>query len=193
MAINVTGYKLVYGSYNGTSETNIMGYWTTPLVGSDRGTIQSDIWKLRAATATINLTSHSGSSVIIGLQACVQHPFALLAGSINIPKNRTIFDISCSNCNLTSCVDNYINGRLLIVKQSPNILVHANFTGPWCHDRGLHVVKNIKPLLVREKRFVGLLVAGIVTAIIAIATMIIAAVALSQSIQNAHCWTWVTC
>jgi hypothetical protein len=39
MAINVTGYKLVYWSYNGTSETNITGYWTTPRVGPDRGTI----------------------------------------------------------------------------------------------------------------------------------------------------------
>jgi hypothetical protein len=37
MAINVAGYKLVYWSYNGNSETNIMGYWTTPLVGPDRG------------------------------------------------------------------------------------------------------------------------------------------------------------
>jgi hypothetical protein len=109
--INVTDYKLVYWSHNGTSETNIMGYWTTPLVGPDGGTIRSDIWQLGAATAT----SHSGSSVIKGLQACVQHSFALLAGSINISRNETIFDISCSNCNLTSCVDNYINGSLLIV------------------------------------------------------------------------------
>jgi hypothetical protein len=108
----------MYWSYNGTSETNIMGYWTTPLLGPDGGTIQSDIWKLGAATANINVTSHSGSSVIKGLQACV-HPFALLAGSINVSKNRTVFDISCSNCNLTSCVDNYINDSLLIVKQSP--------------------------------------------------------------------------
>jgi hypothetical protein len=103
MTITFIGYKLVYWSYNGTSETNIMGYWTTPLVGPDRETIQSDMWNFRAATAYINLTSHSGSSVIKGLQACVQHPFALLAGSINISKNRTIFDSSCSNCNLTSC------------------------------------------------------------------------------------------
>jgi hypothetical protein len=115
MAINITGYKLLYWSYNGNSETNIMGYWTSPLVGPDRGTIQSDIWKLRAAT-NISLTSHSGSSVIKGSQACVQHPFALLAGSINISRNGTIFDISCSNYNLTSCVDNYINGSLFIVK-----------------------------------------------------------------------------
>jgi hypothetical protein len=66
MAINVAGCKLLYGSYNGTSEINIMGYWTSPLVGPDGGTIQSDIWKLGAATAHINLTSHSGSSVIKG-------------------------------------------------------------------------------------------------------------------------------
>jgi hypothetical protein len=153
---------------------------------SNRGTIQSDIWKLGAATAKINLTSHSGSSVIKGLQACVQHPFALLAGLIHISKNGTIFNISCFNCNLTSCVDNYTNGSLLIVKQSPYILVPTNFMGSWYHDRGLQVVKEIKSLLVREERFVGLLIAGIVAAITAIATMATAAVALSQSIQNAH-------
>jgi hypothetical protein len=95
----------------------------------------------RAATANINLSSHSGSSVVKGLQACVQHLFALLAGSINISKNRTIFDISFSNCNLTSCVDNYINGSLLIVKQSPYILIPTNFTGPWYHDRDYRLSK----------------------------------------------------
>jgi hypothetical protein len=151
MGINVTGYKLVYCSYNGNSETNIMGYWTTSLIGSDREAIQSDIWKLGAATATINLTSHSSSSVIKGLQACVQHPFALLAGSINTSRNGTVFDISCSNCNLTSCVGNYINSSLLIAKQSPYILVPTNFMGPRYHHRGLQVVKEIKSFLVREK------------------------------------------
>jgi hypothetical protein len=75
-------------------------------------------------------------------------------------------------------VDNYINGSLLTVKQSPYILVPTNFTGTWCHNRGLQVVKEIKSLLVREKRFVGLLIAGIVAAITATATMATAAVAL---------------
>jgi hypothetical protein len=103
------------------------------------------------------------------LHACVQYPFALVAGSINISKNKTIFDIFCSNCNLTSYVDNYINGSLFIVKQSQYILVPTNFTGPWYYDRGLQVVKEIKSLLVREKRFVGLLIAGIVAAITATA------------------------
>jgi hypothetical protein len=66
------------------------------------------------------------------------------------------------------------------------MLVPTNFMGLWYHDRGLQVVKEIKSLLVREKRFVGLLIAGIVAAITAIATMATAVVALSQSIQNAH-------
>jgi hypothetical protein len=83
-------------------------------------------------------------------------------------------------------VDNYLNGSLLIVKQSPYILVSTNFIVPWYHDRGLQVVKEIKSLSVREKRFAWLLIAGIVAAITAIATMATAAVALSQSIQNAH-------
>jgi hypothetical protein len=61
-----------------------MGNWTTSLVGPDGGTIQSGIWKLGVATATIILISHSGSPVIKCLQACVQHPFVLLDGSINI-------------------------------------------------------------------------------------------------------------
>jgi hypothetical protein len=44
----------------------------------------------------------------------------------------------------------------------------------------------IKSLLVREKRFIEVLIAGIVAAIIVIATMTTVTVAISQSIQNAH-------
>jgi hypothetical protein len=68
MGINVKGYKLVYCTYSGTSETNIMEYGTTPLIGPDGGAIQSDIWKLRAAIANVNLNSYSCSSVLKGLQ-----------------------------------------------------------------------------------------------------------------------------
>jgi hypothetical protein len=82
MAVTITGYKLMYWSYNDTFETNIMGYWTTTLVGPDRGTIQSDIWKLGAATANINLRTHSGSSVIKGLQSLCSTYFCF-SGWIN--------------------------------------------------------------------------------------------------------------
>jgi hypothetical protein len=64
--------------------------------------------------------------------------------------------------------------------------VPTNFIGPWDHNRGLQVDKEVKAKLGREKRFVGLLVAGIIAAIAAIAAVATTAVALSQSIQKAH-------
>jgi hypothetical protein len=57
--------------------------------------------------------------------------------------------------------------------------------GPWYHDRGLQVVKEIRTLLVRKKRLVGLLIADIIVAITTFATMTTVAVALFNSIQNA--------
>jgi hypothetical protein len=57
--------------------------------------------------------------------------------------------------------------------------------GPWYHDRGLQVVKEIRTLLVRKKRLVGLLIADIIVAITTFATMTTVAVALFHSIQNA--------
>jgi hypothetical protein len=99
-----------------------------------------------------------------GLVASVQHPFALLTGTTNITKNGSMFSISCPHCNLTFCVDSSSNGSLLLVKQSPYISVPRNFTGPWDHDRGLRVTKLVKAYLVIEKEFVGLLVAGIISA-----------------------------
>jgi hypothetical protein len=59
-------------------------------------------------------------------------------------------------------------------------------TGPWYHDKGLQFIKEVKSLLVREKRVTGLIIASIVAAITAIATMAMASVALSQNVQNAH-------
>jgi hypothetical protein len=54
---------------------------------------------------------------------------------------------------------------------------------PQYHGRGLQVVEAIKTLLVRKKRFVGLMIAGIIATITAIATMTTAAVVLSQNIE----------
>jgi hypothetical protein len=74
----------------------------------------------------------------------------------------------------------------LAVRYIPYLLVPTNFTGPWCHKKGIQVIKEVKSLLVREKRVVGLIIAGIVATITAIATMATASVALSQGIQNAY-------
>jgi hypothetical protein len=68
-----------------------------------------------------------------------------------------------------------------VIRHIPCFLLPTNFTGPWYHDKGLQVIKKVKSLLVREKRVIGLIIAGIVAAITAITTMATAAVALSQS------------
>jgi hypothetical protein len=52
--------------------------------------------------------------------------------------------------------------------------------------RGLQVVKETKGFLLREKRIVGLIIAGIAAFVTMIATATTASVALTQAVQNAH-------
>jgi hypothetical protein len=75
---------------------------------------------------------------------------------------------------------------ILVVRYIPYLLIPTNFTSPWYHGKGLQVIKEVKSLLMREKRVIGLIIIGIVAAITSVATMATAAVALSQSIQNSH-------
>jgi hypothetical protein len=162
------------------------------MVGPNGGKSQTDIWKLTAATELLNLTSwfldDLGHGVDKrGLQAYVQHPFALVMGNLNITKNGSIYEINCLTCNLTACTSTYNKGEtIFVVKHVPYLLVPTNLTGPWYHDKGLQFIKEVKSLLVREKRVTGLIIASIVAAITAIATMAMASVALSQNVQNAH-------
>jgi hypothetical protein len=48
VVINLTNQMIAYWSYNGTSETSIMDYWTIPMLGPDGGTALPDLWKLGA-------------------------------------------------------------------------------------------------------------------------------------------------
>jgi hypothetical protein len=161
------------------------------MMGPNGGNGQTDIWKLTAATELLNLTSWSlddpgGGVDKRGLQACV-HLFAVVVGDLNITKNGSIYEINCLTCNLTACTSTYNKGEtIFVVKHVPYLLVPTNLTGPWYHDKGLQFIKEVKSLLVREKRVTGLIIASIVAAITAIATMAMASVALSQNVQNAH-------
>jgi hypothetical protein len=64
--------------------------------------------------------------------------------------------------------------------------VPINSLGDWYADRGLQVVKEIKEFLLREKRLIGLIIAGIVDPATMIATAATVTVALTQAVQNAH-------
>jgi hypothetical protein len=142
------------------------------MVGPDEGNIQTDIWKLTAARELLNLTSWSlddlgrGEADQKGLQACVQHVFALVMGSLNITRSGSIYEINCLTCNLTACTSIYNKCEMiLMVRHVPYLPVPTNFTGPWYHDKGLHVTKEVKVLLVREKRVICLFITGIVATI----------------------------
>jgi hypothetical protein len=98
-------------------------------------------------------------------------------GDLNITKSSSIYKVNCLICNLTACTSTYNkNKTILVVRYIPHLLVPTNFTGIRYHDKSLQVIKEGK----------GLLVAGIMAAISAIATMAMASMALSQSTQNAH-------
>jgi hypothetical protein len=106
------------------------GYWTTPIVGPEGGNVQTDVWKLIASTELLNLSSWSlndlgGSGMDKkGLQACVQHPFALVMGNLSITKNGSIYKINCLTCNLTACTSTYNKGEMiLVVRHIPYLLV----------------------------------------------------------------------
>jgi hypothetical protein len=58
---------------------------------------------------------------------------------------------------------------ILVVRHIPYLLIPTNFTGPWYYDKGLQVIKEVKRQLVREKKVIGLIIAGIVATITAVA------------------------
>uniref|UniRef100_A0A8V5GT18 Uncharacterized protein n=1 Tax=Melopsittacus undulatus TaxID=13146 RepID=A0A8V5GT18_MELUD len=73
-----------------------------------------------------------------------------------------------------------------MVKQPDYIFLPVNLTQDWYADSGSEVLELVtKQLLRREKRVVGLIIAGIVVLITAIAVTTIASISLSTSIQTA--------
>jgi hypothetical protein len=66
----------------------------------------------------LNFTSWSLDDLRVGgadekdLQACVQHPFALVVGDLNIIKNGSIYEINCLTCNLIACTSTCNKGSL---------------------------------------------------------------------------------
>lgn len=121
------------------------------------------------------------------VQACVPPPYALLIGALNITQDASYWQIQCDNCTLSNCVYNVsLNYQLMVMYQPTFVMIPVNVSGEWYNDRGLQVIKEATELLLRSKRFIGLLIAGIAALVAVIAASVTAAVSLSQSIQTAH-------
>lgn len=123
----------------------------------------------------------------VHVSACVPSPYALLIGNITIHFKGNQFNVSCCNCHLANCVSWVPLGtHVMILKQPSFVMLPVHVSGPWYAERSLQIFKEIEYALSRQKRFIGLLIVGIMTLITVVATAATAAVALSQTIQNAH-------
>jgi hypothetical protein len=66
------------------------------------------------------------------------------------------------------------------------VLVPTNILGDWHANKALQVVKEIKGISLKEKRMVGLIIAGTMALVTMIATAATAAVALTQNPHNVN-------
>lgn len=171
----------------------VAGLWT----GNNR-TWQSELWKLTASMDYITISkanvtrcpsgsiSGSGSSWNVSVSACVPEPYALLIGQLNIQRDNStgMITLNCSSCVLSNCVNN-TNEQVAILFQPSFVFLPVNLTGLWYEESGLAVLQQAQNQLIRGKRFIGLLIAGITALITMVADTAASAIALSTGIQTA--------
>ncbi|XP_036079189.1 endogenous retrovirus group K member 7 Env polyprotein-like [Rousettus aegyptiacus] len=118
------------------------------------------------------------------ITACVTPPHVLMIGGINVTMRGRNFYVTCYDCIFTNCISFVLKGTTVMVfHQLSFVMLPVNTSGPWCANRGLQVLEEIYKALSRQKRVIGLIIAGITALVSLIAT---AAVALSQTVQTAH-------
>ena len=74
---------------------------------------------------------------------------------------------------------------ILIVYQPPYVLLPVNISGDWYDEKALQIFHEVRELLLRPKRFIGILIASIIAIVSVVATAATAAVSLAQSVQTA--------
>ncbi|KAL0628439.1 LOW QUALITY PROTEIN: envelope glycoprotein [Plecturocebus cupreus] len=168
----------------------VPGGWSTPIFTTPSGRVHSSLWKLFTAIipsfVRVGFRSTSyPTQCAVYVQACVASPYALLYGDIKIAENNGHYSITCSACTLTNCLDSTVfpTPVILIVHQPPYVMLPVNISGPWYDEKALQVFNQMRDLIIRPKRFIGLLIASILAIIVATAATM--AVSLANSVQNA--------
>lgn len=125
----------------------------------------------------------------VSVSACVTYPYTILVGLpqlIDIDKVGSIFNIKCTSCKLTNCIDSTVSGSvILIVRRPPYVLLPVDLGDePWFDDSAIQIIRYATGLI-RAKRFVTALILGI-TALIAIVTSFaVSTTALVKKMQTA--------
>lgn len=140
--------------------------------------IQTHLWKIAAALKTVRMyngtftgTANSASTYNftifkeMNVTACVPLPYLFLVGNFSFYNG-----INCTRCRLYSCINNSIEFEpgysLTILQQRSHIWLPVNLERPWAQNPvNALVLEFFKKMLKRTKRFVGIIVAVILSLI----------------------------
>ncbi|XP_044768246.1 endogenous retrovirus group K member 18 Env polyprotein-like isoform X2 [Neomonachus schauinslandi] len=161
--------------------------------------IQTHLWKIAAALRPIRLyqgqyvgTSRSPSNYTsssfkeTNITACVPLPYLFLVGKLNFNNG-----ISCINCQLYSCLNTSVSVGsdhvIMILQQRSHIWLPVNLERHWAQNPvDIFVMEFFKKILQRTKRFLGLVVATILSLITVTTLAAISGIALYTSLQTKH-------
>lgn len=162
------------------------------------GRTHSDLWKLYAALDKVYTNDSIGFpenflTPLLQIQACVPPPFYLVVGDGTVTRDDTptgpVFRIYCPDCTLTNCLPIPqklgLDAKVFVVQQPPYWMIPVEVNGPWYANYGMQLAQELLKRLHRTRRFLGLLIAGIIATITIIATAATAVVALHESAQTA--------
>ncbi|XP_040308891.1 endogenous retrovirus group K member 7 Env polyprotein isoform X1 [Herpailurus yagouaroundi] len=168
------------------------------ILQSPEGRIHSDLWKLYAAFDKM-YTNDSFSfpdyslSPVLQLRACVPPPYYLIVGDGAITPvkedGHQLYRLTCPACVLTNCL--LVEGpsrsemKIYLVLQPPYWMLPVNVTGPWYPNYGIQLALEISKRLHRTRRFLGLLVAGLIATVTVIASATVSVISLHESAQTA--------
>ena len=163
------------------------------------GPEQWDIWKPAASTTELvtwtgyfTKTNHGSSHYsfhynhLYFIQACVPLPFVVAIE--NLQFNKTLHSIMCINCKLYTCVNSSMsikNESLLILQSRHTLWLPIDLQRPWEEDPMTGLVSQLlTKLLLPSKRFIALLILGILGLITICTTAPVASISVQTSIQN---------
>ncbi|XP_034849843.1 endogenous retrovirus group K member 13-1 Env polyprotein-like isoform X2 [Mirounga leonina] len=161
--------------------------------------IQTHLWKIAAALKTVRLYEGTFSGTVNSastynftsfkernVTACVLLPYLFLIGNFSFDNG-----INCTNCRLYSCINSSIEFdsrySLMILQQRSHIWLPVDLERPWAQNPvDVLVLEFFKRVLKCTKRFLGIVVAVILSSIAVTTIATVSGIALHTSLQTKH-------
>jgi hypothetical protein len=177
--INHCPINLVYGICTKNNETYFSSLWKAiAVLGMIRVKRINSTW---IPIGNITAFQDEQNKTEVFVRVCVPEPLAFLSGNLLIDINT----VNCTNCQITNCVNSTLS-NFLIVKQPGYVYLPVNLTKDWYDEKALAILEHATTeLLLRSKRVIGIIIAGIAALIVARTVMATASVSLVQSIHTA--------